>query len=81
MKNSKKRRTDREKEETKAKEIEELKDEGAEQDKYIAKLMNEIDNFKARLGESDKNADTLHKLYRMGLIDENVYPMNQEERI
>ena len=77
--NSKRRRDNNEKEERQEIEVVELKERVAEQEKEIVKMMAKLQNFETLRADFDDYEEKLNRLYKMGIIDTEGFPINKED--
>ena len=77
--NNSKRRDNNEKEELQEIEVVELKERVAEQEKEIDKIMAKLQNFETLYADFDDYEEKLNRLYKMGIIDTEGFPINKED--
>ena len=56
-----------------------MKEKITSQEEGIDELLHKARRFEERQKEADRNANTLHELYKMGLIDSKGNPTGREE--
>ena len=57
----------------------ELKERVAEQEKEIDKMMAKLQNFEALRADFDDYEEKLNRLYKMGIIGTEGFPINKED--
>jgi demethoxyubiquinone hydroxylase (CLK1/Coq7/Cat5 family) len=79
VKSSRKRRFDKMEEDKNKDEIKDLKELSDKKEEEIVKLEREIQAFRDQELDHQDNAEKLHRLYQLGIIDKDGEPVDQNE--